>query len=228
MTVRLLLAAALACAPALHGQALVLQPERLLPSTDTMYTVRGEGGDTIATSIQTLWRSVVDGRDVWTVEYAYFQAGARTVDTTTFDPATLLPLAQRRTGPARVVSVDFDGADVRIRLRRAGEDAPQVWSRHLDPPVFAGSLMDIVYRALPLEDGYRAARIPFLIPERDTVWWADVRVTGPQPLEVRRALVQAWRVQAGAPGLPPEVFWISVADRMLLRIDHSNGDTTLR
>lgn len=229
MIPRLVLAAALACAPALHAQPLRFQPERLVPSTDTLYVVlrMGSAQDTIATTVQSMRRVAVDGRDLWQVEYA-FDGGTnlRMADTTTFDAATLLPHAQVRAGGGRRLEVAYDGARVRLRTRD-GEAQPSEVERRMEQPVFAGSTMDVLYRALPLAEGYQA-RIPYFLPEGEGTQWIDVRVTGQETVPSRGAYVQAWRVEAAAPQGTPDVFWIAVADRAFVRAEHPGGMTTLR
>ncbi|HEX6041062.1 hypothetical protein [Longimicrobium sp.] len=226
MPLRVLLLAALACAPALRAQSPVLQPERLVPSTDTMYVVQG-GRDTIATTVQTLRRVTVDGRDLWQVEYA-FDAGVnlRMADTTTFDVATLLPHAQVRVGGGRRLEVAFAGTEARLRTRD-GADEPAEVVRRFEQPLFAGSTMDVIYRALPLAEGY-ATRIPYFLPESPVARWIDVRVTGPEDVPSRGGAVRAWRVEAGSPSGSPDVFWIAVADRAFIRAEHPGGMTTIR
>lgn len=230
MTIRTLLAsAALACAPALHAQEIILQPDVLFAAADTLYVVQTIGGtrDTIATSVQTMRRVTEGGRELWEVEYVFSSAAGSVTDTTTFDAATLLPHTQRRVAADRRIEVDYAGAEVRIRRLQAGVEGPPAEVRRYPQPVFAGSVMDVVYRALPLADGYRA-RVPFAVPESDQTWWFDVHVTGPQAVETRDGPVQAWRVEAGAAGATPDVFWISRDRRVLLRAEHIGGMATIR
>lgn len=229
MIVRPLLVVAVACAPALRAQDLALQPERLVASVDTMYVVQRMGGaqDTIATTVQALRRVTEDGRALWRVEYA-FDGGVniRMADSTSVDSATLLPRAQVRVGGPRRLDVSYAGAVVRVRTRD-GENAAAEVQRQFDQPVFAGSIMDVLYRALPLDEGY-AARIPYFLPESAETQWIQVRVTGAEEVPSRGGAVRAWRVEAGAAGGQPDVFWISVADRSLVRADHPGGLTTIR
>lgn len=228
MTIRPLLAlAALACAPALHAQELELLPDLLVPSVDTLYTVQESTGDTIAVAVQSMWRVQEDGRDLWRVEYAF--AGGidiRMVDTTTFDAQTLLPVRQVRTGGGQRIVVDY-GDEVAVRTERDGEPASPTWARPFDHPVYAGSVMDVVYRALPLADGYRV-RIPFLVPQSEEPWWFDIEVTGPATVQTREGPVQAWRVEAAPAQARGDVLWISRDGRMLVRADHVGGMRTIR
>lgn len=229
MPVRALVAAAaLACAPALHAQAPALQPDVLFPATDTMYVVRTAGGaaDTAAVTVQALRRIRHGGRDAWEVAYAYLRPGQPAItDTTTFDAGTLLPIAQRRSAGERRTEAAYRGREVRIRVHPPG-DGPGESAQTFEEPVFAGSLMDLVFRALPLQDGYRT-RIPFLVLGANAVGSYDVRVTGPAVVETRDGPVAAWRVQAGAEGAW-DVLWIARDSRVLLRVDHADGSVTLR
>jgi hypothetical protein len=228
MNLRILLAcAALACAPALHGQQVAVQPGALFAAVDTMYTIDTESGDTTAVAVQTLRRASLHGEEVWEVEYLYAGARGSMADTTWFDTATLLPREQRRAGITRRIDVRFDPA--RIRLRRgAGPDGTPADSAEIptDQPVFAGSLLDLVYRSLPLREGL-TARIPFFIPERAEVWWADVSVPGTGVVRTRDGWVDAWRVEARLQGSGLDVFWLDRDTRALLRVDQPEGTESI-
>lgn len=169
----------------------------------------------------------IGGEPLWEVEYLYRGAGGSMADTTWFDPATLLPREQRRTGIIRDLHVRFDGT--RAHLRRGpstrGEPADTVVV-FAEQPVFAGSLMDLVYRALPLAEGFRT-RVPLLIPERGEVWWFHVQVTGADVVQTRNGPVPAWRVEVGGQDVQREVFWIARDTRLLLRIDHGDGSSSI-
>lgn len=226
MRILLVLAAALACAPALRAQdSLQLQPEVLFPAVDTMYAV-GPEGDTLAVSVQTLRRGTLDGAEVWELEYRFRMDGGSMADTTFFDPATLLPVEQRREGGSRRFFVRY--GDGRIHLRR-GRDRTSADSVAIDvrPPVFAGSLMDLIYRALPLRTGYET-RVAFFLPEGPRVSHFTVRVEGVGMVETREGPVEAWRVSGVQEGREPDVFWIDRQTRALLRIDHVGGFSTIR
>jgi hypothetical protein len=232
MRIRSLLSlAALACAPALHAQEEVaLQPGALFAAVDTMYTVRTAEGvsDTVATSIQTLRRATLEGAEVWEVEFRYTSLDGSMADTTYFDTATLLPREQRRAGVTRRIEVRFDGGEVRLRRGPTRDGAPADSTELHEPgPVFTGSLMDLVFRALPLRVGLRV-RIPILIPERGEVWPFIVSVEGIGIVETRDGPVEAWRVVAGTDTGEPDVLWIDRRTRALLRVDLAGGDVTIR
>jgi hypothetical protein len=228
MRILIVLFATFACAPALHAQdSLRLQPEVLFPAVDTMYTV-GPDGDTIARSVQTLRRGTLDGAEVWELEYRFRSSRGRMADTTFFDPATLLPREQRREGGPRRFRVRYE--DGRIVLHRgpspAGDGADSV-VLDAPPPVFAGSMVDLVYRALPLRTDYEA-RISSFLPEGPRTWVQTVLVDGIGIVETREGPAEAWRVSVGATGGPADVFWIDRRTRALLRIDHPGGFSTIR
>jgi hypothetical protein len=228
MPIRFLAAfAALACAPALHAQEIVLRPDLLVPSVDTMYTVQVATGDTVATAVQGMRRVTADGRELWEVAYM-FSGGTdiHMVDTTTFDAQTLLPVRQVRRGGDQRIVVEY-GPPVRVATTRAGVAASPAWTRDFGRPVYAGSVMDVVYRALPLEDGYQA-RIPFVLPQPDDLWWFEVQVTGPTTLQTREGPVEAWRVKTTPAQAQSDVLWISREGRRLLRVDHVGGMRTIR
>jgi hypothetical protein len=225
------LAAALACAPALCAQdSLRLQPEVLFAAVDTMYTV-DPVGDTLARSVQTLRRGTLDGAEVWELEYRFgWSRGSRgsLADTTFFDPATLLPVEQRRTGGRRRLLVRYEQGRIRLHRGRTAGGAPAD-SVVLDapPPVFAGSLVDLVYRALPLRTGYEA-HVASFVPEGPQISRYTVRVEGVGIVETPAGPAEAWRVSVGPEGGSADVFWIDRRTRALLRIDHPNGFSTIR
>lgn len=225
-----LVVAALACAPALRAQEVELQPEVLAAGVDTLYTVRpgGDGQDTIATHVQVLRRGTWGGEAVWEVQYRYTGAGISMADTTWFDTATLLPREQRRAGVLQPIRARFDPAGVRLWV--GGADGAPADSTYVpaDGPVFAGSLMDVLVRALPLRQGLRAS-FGLFIPERAEVWTYALYVTGTGTVETRDGPVEAWRVEATLQEMATDVFWIARETRVLLRIDHAGGsDATIR
>jgi hypothetical protein len=223
------LLAALACPPVLHAQEFTLEPRVLVPAVDTLYTITTSKGasDTVAVSVQTLRRATHGGAEVWEVVYRFAAARGSMADTTYFDTLTLLPREQRRAGMDRRIDVRFGDGRVLLRRGPSRSGAPADSMEIARAPEFTGSLMDLVYRALPLRGGY-GVRIPFFFAETGETNSFDVRVEGMGIVEVRGAPAEAWRVAAGVEGYPPDVYWIDRRTRALLRIDHPGGLSTIR
>ncbi|HEX6370406.1 MAG TPA: hypothetical protein VF006_15905 [Longimicrobium sp.] len=208
------------------AQAVVLDPAAIVAAVDTTYMVTGSThADTIATAVQSLRRTTREGVDVWEMAYAHRGAAVSMVDTTYFAAGTLMPVAQLRQNPRLRLEVAFDGARVTVTRTEAGAE-PVVREYHFDEPVYAGSMMDIVYRALALEEGYRT-RVPFFIPERGQVYWFDVEVVGMDEVRIRGAATRAWRVHVTIQDFR-DVYWISPTTRKLLKVESGDGSWFIR
>lgn len=213
-----------ACA---RGQDAVLDPAAIFPAVDTTYTVTGPNhSDTTATAVQSLRRTTRGGVEVWAMAYAHRDASMNMVDTTFFTVGTLMPVAQHRRNARHRLEVAYDGPRVRVSRLEAGAGAPAVREHGFDHPVYAGSTMDIVYRALPLAGGYRT-RVPFFIPERQQVFWYDVEVVGMEEVQVRGTTTRAWRVHATLQDFR-DVYWISPDTRALLKVESGDGSWYIR
>ncbi|HEU4883681.1 MAG TPA: hypothetical protein VFT45_15580 [Longimicrobium sp.] len=204
----------------------VLDPAAIRAAVDTTYTVSGTThADTTAAAVQSLRRTTRNGVDVWEMAYVHRSASTNMVDTTFFAAGTLMPIAQFRQNERHRLAVAFDGPRVTV-TRVEGDAEPVVREYRFDQPVYAGSMMDIVYRALPLADGYRT-RVPFFMPERGQVYWFDVEVVGMEEVRIRGTDTPAWRVHVTAEGVR-EVFWISPDTRELLKIESYDGSWYMR
>ncbi|HYR08385.1 MAG TPA: hypothetical protein VEQ60_11470 [Longimicrobium sp.] len=213
-----------ACA---RGQDAVLDPAAIFPAVDTTYTVSGrDHSDTTATAVQSLRRTTRGGVEVWEMAYAHRDATMNMVDTTFFTASTLLPVTQHRQNARHRLEVAFDGPRVRVSRLEAGAAAPAVREHSFDHPVYAGSMMDIVYRALPLAAGYRT-RVPFFIPELEEVFWFDVEVVGMEEVRVRGAVTRAWRLHSTLRGFR-DVYWISPDTRALLKVESGDASEFIR
>lgn len=218
------LAPVLLAVPAVAGaQEIVLKPDAIYASVDTMYTVSGLAhADTIATSVQTLRRVTRDGAEAWEMAYVWTGEGGPTVDTTFFSAATLRTISQHRVKPTHRTTVRFDGSTVVSSRLELGADQWVQREFRFDQPIHAGSMMDVVYRALPLTEGFRT-RLAFFIPEQADAFLFDVRVIGVEDVEVRGRTVQAWRLLAGGES-DYDTFWISRDTRQLLKVELSDGN----
>lgn len=207
-------------------QDVAVDPAAIVAAVDTTYTATGSThSDTSAMAVQSLRRTTREGVEVWEMVYAHRSAAVSMVDTTYFAAGTLMPMAQFRRNPRLRLDVRFDGPRVTVTRVEAGAE-PVVREYRFDQPVYAGSMMDIVYRALPLADGYRT-RVPFFLPERGEVYWYDVEVMGMDEVRIRGAATRAWRVQATIKGFR-DVYWISPTTRELLKVESGDGSWFIR
>lgn len=208
--------------PACSGaQEARLDPAAIVPAVDTTYTVSGpDHSDTTATAVQSLRRTTRGGVEVWEMAYVHRSSTVNMVDTTVFTVGTLIPVSQHRRNERHHLDVAFDGPRVRVTRTETGGE-PVVREHRFDQPVYAGSMMDIVFRALPLQAGYRT-RVPFFLPERQQVYWIDVEVLGMEEVRVRGAATRAWRVRTNI-GESPDVYWISPDTRALLKVESAGG-----
>lgn len=147
MLIRLAALALLAMPSAGDAQEMVLNPDAIFPSVDTLYTVAGPAHtDTTAVSIQSLRRVTRDGVEAWEMAYAWRGARRQMADTTFFAVRTLAPIAQHRVAEEHRIDLRFDGPVVRSSRSQSGADAPVEREFRFEQPVYAGSMMDIVYR----------------------------------------------------------------------------------
>lgn len=222
----LALAAVLAGPCSLGAQT--LEPSLLHPSVDTMYQVeKGAAGlDTVAVSVQSLRRAARGGVEVWELVYERRTARIAMWDTTWMNVRTLAPLAQRRGADSGGrIEADYDRTRVRTRVTQEKGDSIQERELRFDHPVYAGSQIDVVIRALPLTEGFQT-RIPAFIPHSGEILWFHVRAGGVRPVETRGGSVQAWRVEVDTGGLV-QILWIARDTRALLRIEGADGEPYL-
>jgi hypothetical protein len=213
--------------PACSGaQETTLAPGTIVATVDTTYIVSGpDHSDTTATSVQSLRRTTRGGVEVWEMAFALHSSTVNMVDTTFFTVGALTPVAQHRWKERQHLEVAFDGPLVRVGRTETGGE-PVIREHRFDHPVYAGSMMDIVYRALPLQAGYRT-RVPFFLPERERVYWIDVEVVGVEEVRVRGEATRAWRVHADVQNFR-DVYWISPDTRALLKVESGDGKWYIR
>jgi hypothetical protein len=150
------LAAALLAGPALAQDAPALRPgdpaldtARLATSTDSMAVYVVEGGQAFPIG-RILLTTEISGDRLSRTEVFYGAEGEEVwTDTFTLDRGTLRPIRQRSLGPI-AQELDFEGSAV--RQGRGGEVA----EASLPAPVFYANALDLILRALPLGEGYRA------------------------------------------------------------------------
>jgi hypothetical protein len=227
MLIRLAALALLALPSAGKAQEMVLNPDAIFPAVDTLYTVAGPThADTTAVSIQSLRRVMRDGVETWEMAFGWKGVRRQMADTTFFSARTLAPIAQHRVAEQHRIDLRFDGPVVRSSRLQSGTDAPVEREFRFEQPVYAGSMMDIVYRALPLAEGFRT-RIPFFIPEQGKIFWFDVQVAGAEDVQVRGREMAAWRVEALVEGYL-DTLWISRESRQLLKVESGDGSWIIR
>lgn len=211
----LLLASLLAVAP-LGAQSPSSPPPapdgRLLrESTDTlaMYLVQGTDTSEIGMAIDRLSRVTRDGRTlllrVYRTQSAILGNG---VDSLVDDAATLAPVRQASRGSSGIMQVEFGDGRARGLLRLPTGDSVVV-DAALPAVVYQASSFDLVLRASPLDDGWRAE-----VPS----WLTTSRAVSGMRAEVRGMEVVAgrecWRVEAEFTGMSV-AFWIDRETRAL-------------
>jgi hypothetical protein len=136
--------------------------------------------------------------------------------------ATLAPIRHRSHNPQRVMRLDFDGKRITGDITPVEGEATKI-DEEFDIALFDSSPIDLIIRALPLEEGY-GARIPTFIHEMGGKVVFEARVLRAETVEVSDGRkVDAWVVESGRNVGPTSTYWIAKDTRELLRQVTSQG-----
>jgi hypothetical protein len=178
-------------------------------------------GDTVkpfGRQSEELKAGTLDGRAVLLDVLTFDTPNALTIDSSWIDARTLKPLRMTSTNPARVVSLDFDGARVRGGTTPAKGPATTL-DRRLEVRPFEWNMFGLALSALPLEAGYRTS-MPVFMDRFDRIVWYTVEVVKDTTL-VRASGFHApmWEVVATSDSLAPSArFWVSQRHRFVDRV----------
>ena len=197
----------------------VVDAARLKPFTlhRQLTLTRGDSVKPFGRQSEELKSATLDGRPVLLDVLTFDTPNAVTIDSSWIDARTLRPLRMTSTNPARVVSLEFDGARVRGSTTPA-KGAASTLDRRLDVRPFEWNMFGLVLSALPLESGYRTM-VPVFMDRFDRVVWYTVEVARDTSL-VRASGFQApmWEVVATSDSVAPSArFWVSQRHRFVDR-----------
>jgi hypothetical protein len=219
---------ALATAPA-SGRR--LDAHWVLPGTDTMVMSREAEAQPVSSlsrpgrvivgmTIETVRRASDEtGRKVLDVSFEERDAGGVAARTSTrVDATSLLPLRQRaEVGEGHVVTLLYTAGHV-IGVDSAPQRSPHYFSAPVPDTAFTSGAIDLLLRALPLADGFRAS-VPLYFPAENLVQALPVRVEGRERITTRGGHpTDCWLVSADFPGGITEHFWIDQASHGIIRI----------
>lgn len=188
-------------------------PALLQPGTDTLYQYLIRDGDTVYTGmvIDHLERTSLAGRSVIRRVYSSdsrLSGGSR--DTLIDDAATLRPIRTASYSSRAIERVDY-GLDRAVGwLRQPTGDSVRI-DAAIPAQVYASSSFDLVLRAAPLDDGWRAT-VPAFVASSRVVVPMTARVIREEQLDAW----QCWRVDAEFMGMPV-TFWVERDTRKLCR-----------
>ncbi len=143
------------------------------------------------------------------------------VDSSFFDPRTLRPIRLRSHNPSRVLSLDFDGANVSIHFTPAEE--PKIATiKQLKRPAFDSNVADLVFASLPLARGF-FVRIPVYTYESGGLVWYLARVTGTDSVTgTSGARTAAWALELQTPERKIW-YWIARDSRRVVKTEYDLG-----
>lgn len=227
-----------------------LEVRWLEPSTDTMIISRGvdaspvldrhagsgwgglsdaPGRVQLGVTIQTVSHvRAPSGIDVLEIAFEQRDSESVVAQTTTWvDARSLQPIRQQALlEPGHVVTLSF--ADGRIAMvDMAPGQAPRSFEAALPESAYASSALDLVLRALPLADAYRAT-VPLYFPAEQMVYPVTVRVEGVERITTRSGrAADCWVVAGDFPGDITERFWIEQRSHTMIRILAHDGPMAL-
>lgn len=156
---------------AVNGDALPLTSE-----TSRMLMVKDGVERQIGTLRKTLSATTVNGKPALLVVVTVQTQKGTLLDSTTVLRHTLAPVSLRSYSNERTMSLDF--ASDRVTGSYVPTDsAAKTIDYRLPQPLFDSAIIDLVYAALPLREGY-SAHVPGYIYELGGLAWFDLDVTG--------------------------------------------------
>lgn len=162
-------------------------------ATSRMLLVKDGVERQVGTFRRTISATSVHGEPALLVVVTVDNQNGRLVDSTTVLRHSLAPVSLRSYNKQRTMSLDFasdrvTGSFVPTDSAATAIDYP------FAQPLFDSAIIDLVYAALPLREGY-AARVPGYIYELGGLAWFDLDVTGKTTVAGR----EAWQARMTMP-----------------------------
>ena len=156
---------------AVNGDALPLGTE-----SSRMLIVKNGVERQVGTMRKTISATTVHGTPALLVVVDVDNQNGTLLDSTTVLRHTLAPVSLRSYNKQRTMSLDFAGDRVTGSYVPTDSAAKPI-DYPFSEPLFDSAIIDLVYAALPLREGY-AARVPGYIYELGGMAWFDLDVTG--------------------------------------------------
>lgn len=199
--------------PSLAQSPVQPSPELLRPSTDTLYQYLVRGADTtfIGTVVDALELATIDGRRVLRRVYSGdSRLTGISRDTLIDDAATLRPVRTASYSSRAIEHVAYSRDRALGWILQPTGDSLRI-DAEIPTHVYSASSFDMVLRAAPLTDGWRAT-VPAFVASSRVVVPMTARVAGTERVDG----LECWRVDAEYMGMSV-TFWVERESRRLCR-----------